>query len=127
MNCECMNNLKLKIKKGESLGFAFTLSQNNNPINMTGGSIIFQVRDDVADNGFYVINKTITEDTSLATIGKITSAENGTFVIKITDSDIANLSTLKPYFCAIYYENNGDSRCISANSGQCAQLIVLNP
>lgn len=127
MTCNCGKNLKLKIKKGESLGFAFVLSTNELPIDLTGGEIVFQARSNVIDNGEYVINKTITEDSDPETIGRINNAREGKFFIMVTSEETANLSTLSPYFAAIYYDINGVKKCISANSDEVAQLIVLNP
>jgi len=125
--CKCNTSLNMKIKKGESLGFVFNLKQNNEVMDLTGASILFQVREELADNGVYVINKTITEGSSLSTIGQIINPSQGQFVIKVTNTDTENLTALKPYFCAIYVEINGDIRCISANSDDVAFLTVLNP
>lgn len=127
MTCGCSKGLKLKIKKGESLGFAFGLTIEDSPIDLTGGTITFQVRQNLADNGVYVINKTITTSSDVETIGRITDAEKGQFVIMVTSTETAGLSTLKPYFAAIYYNVNGISRCISADDNSVAQLIILNP
>lgn len=127
-NCNCKDTgLKLMIKKGESLGFAFILSENDTPIDLTGGNIIFQVRDGLADEGVYVINKTVTENSNAQTIGQINEPSEGKFFIMVTSSETADLSTLKPYFAAIYFTANGIKRCISANSNEVAQLIILNP
>ena len=100
--CQCQPTLNMKIKKGESLGFVFNLKQNNIPVNLSGGSVLFQVRENLSDDGEFVINKTITEYSSLDTTGRITNPEDGQFIIKVNASDIENLSTLKPYYCAIY-------------------------
>lgn len=129
MSCCCENSstLELRIKKGESLGFSFTLSQNGSPIDLTGKSILFQVRADIVDDGEFLINKTITTSSDIETVGNINDATHGGFIIAVTSSETASLSTLKPYFAAIYYVNGGTKKCISANNGEVARLIVLNP
>lgn len=117
----------MQIKQGESLLFAFSLDKNGSPLNLAGSSILFQVREDLVDNGVYKINKTITENSDIDTIGKITAPKDGMFSVKIDDSETASLSTLKSYFLAIYLVSGDLTRCISANDGQSAQFIVLNP
>ena len=128
MSCNCENKaIELYIKKGESKGFAFTLYENGAPIDLTGGSIIFQVRDNVVDSGTYLINKTITTSSNIETTGKITDAEKGEFTIKVTSSDISSLLTTRPYFMAIYYSVGGIIRCVSADGDSVGQFVVLNP
>lgn len=126
-NCKCQPILNMKIKKGESLGFVFNLKQDEQPVNLTNASILFQVRETLEDKGIFVINKEITENTSLNTIGQIINPEEGQFVIKVTSSDTASLTSLRPYYAAIYYVVGGEARCISANSNDVALLTVLNP
>lgn len=130
MNCCCENGEKpliLRIKKGETLGFAFTLTHNQIPIDLTDAEILVQVRDSAVDDGTFVIDKNVTENSDVATEGRINNPTEGQFFIMITSSETENLSTLKPYFIAIYLLKDNVSRCISANSNELAQLIVLNP
>lgn len=128
MNCCCENKaLELKIKKGESLGFAFTLSYNEVPVDLTSSSMVMEVRENIEDTGTYVITKTITINSDPDTVGIIDQPTNGKFVFKVNDSDTTDLSTTQPYFVAIYHVNGETRDCISANNGQVAKFIVLNP
>lgn len=130
MTCCCCNDdnsLMLKIKKGETLGFAFSIERNCSPVDLTGAQVIFQVRENIEDTGVFVINKTITENSNIETVGCINEPTEGKFVVMVLDSEIEDLSVVKPYFFAMYLEQNNVRKCISANANGLAQLIVLNP
>jgi hypothetical protein len=127
MNCCCEKGLELKIKQGESIGFAFTLSEEGNPVDLTNSQMIMQVRENVEDTGEYLINKTITTESDVDTVGVIISPLEGKFMFKVNASDISSMSTTKPYFVAIYHVDGEIKNCISANNHQVAKFIVLNP
>ena len=127
MNCCCEKGLELKIKQGESIGFAFTLSEEGNPVDLTNSQMIMQVRDGVEDTGVYLINKTISTESDPDTVGVIISPLEGKFMFKVNASDISSMSTTKPYFVAIYHVDGEIKNCISANNHQVAKFIVLNP
>lgn len=127
MNCNCEKGLELKIKQGESTGFAFTLSEEGNPVDLTNSQMVMQVRDGVEDTGVYLINKTISTATDIDTVGAIISPTEGKFIFKVNDTDIDDLSTTKPYFVAIYHVDGDTRTCISANDFQLAKFLVLNP
>ena len=127
MNCCCEKGLELKIKQGESIGFAFTLTEEGNPVDLTNSQMIMQVRENVEDTGEYLINKTITTESDVDTVGVIISPLEGKFMFKVNASDISSMSTTKPYFVAIYHVDGEIKNCISANNHQVAKFIVLNP
>lgn len=128
MMCECENRpLELKIKKGESLGFAFTLSQQGSPIDLTDSTMLMQVRENVEDDGIYLITKTITTNSDQDEQGFISNPTAGQFMFKVNADDIDNMSTTKPYFVAIYHISGDIKDCISANNHQVAKFLVLNP
>lgn len=127
-NCCCGKEpLSLKIKQGESIGFAFTLSQNNVPVDLSNSTLLLQVRENMQDNGVYLIEKTVTTQSNPNEDGLITEPTLGQFFFKINDTDIENMSTTKPYYCAIYRVKNDISDCISAPDFQTALFLVLNP
>ena len=119
--------LTLSIKKGESLGFAFTLYQSGEPQDLSGANIVLQVRETPEDNGTYLINKTISSSSDPETDGLIDQPYNGNFFFRVNASDIASMSTLKPYYLAIFTEKNGIRYCISAAGCEIAKFLVLNP
>lgn len=127
MNCCCEKGLELKIKQGESIGFAFTLTEEGNPVDLTNSQMVMQVRENVEDTGEYLINKTITTESDVDTVGVIISPLEGKFMFKVNASDISSMSTTKPYFVAIYHVDGEIKNCISANNHQVAKFIVLNP
>lgn len=127
MNCCCEKGMELKIKQGESIGFAFTLSEEGTPVDLTTSQMVMQVRENVEDTGVYLINKTISTESDPDTLGVIISPLEGKFMFKVNASDIASMSTAKPYFVAIYHIDGDIKNCISANNHQVAKFIVLNP
>lgn len=127
-NCCCGHKpLELKIKQGESIGFAFSLSQNGAPVDLTTATMTMQVRETPEDTGVYLINKSISTGTDPENEGVIISPEQGKFFFKVNAADIADLSTTKPYFVAIYHTQDNVTNCISANNFQVARFLVLNP
>lgn len=127
MNCCCEKSLELKIKKGESIGFAFSLTENDIPVDLTDSQMVMEVRENVEDTGEYVLTKTISISSDEDEVGRISDAENGKFFFKVNEEDVASLSTSKPYFVAVYHVNGDLRSCISANNHQTAKFLVLNP
>lgn len=128
MICGCEHkSLELKIKKGESIGFAFSLSQQGVPVDLTNSQMVLEVRENVEDDGVYLITKTISINSDPDDVGIITDPLNGKFYFKVNESEIADMLTTKPYFAAIYHVNGETRDCISANNHQVAKFIVLNP
>ena len=128
-NCCCggQKPLELKIKKGESIGFAFTLRQSGVPVDLSNSQMLMQVRENPEDDGVYLINKTISVNSDAESLGVITNPEQGQFYFKVNDSDIEDMSTTKPYFVAIYHIDGDICSCISAENFQMARFLVLNP
>ena len=128
MMCGCEHKpLELKIKQGESIGFAFTLNQQGSPVDLTNSTMLMQVRENIEDNGTYLITKTITTESDPDEQGIIVNPTAGQFFFKVNSSDIEDMSTTKPYFVAIYHINGDIKDCISANNHQVAKFLVLNP
>lgn len=128
MMCGCEQRpLELKIKQGESIGFAFTLTQQDIPVDLTDSTMLMQVRENIEDDGTYLITKTITTSSNPDEQGLINMPINGQFFFKVNSSDIEDMSTTKPYFVAIYHINGDIKDCISANNHQVAKFLVLNP
>lgn len=127
MNCCCDKGIELKIKQGESIGFAFTLSENGEPVDLTNSTLTMQVREEIEDTGVYLINKTISTESDVDTVGIIVSPLEGKFMFKVNASEISSMSTTKPYFVAIYHIDGDIKNCISANNHQVAKFLVLNP
>lgn len=127
MNCFCEKPLELKIKQGESIGFSFTFTKQGNPVDLTNSTMLMQVRENVEDNGTYLITKTITTASDEDEDGIIINPTAGQFMFKVNSDDIENMSTTKPYFVAIYHIEGEIKDCISANNHQVAKFLVLNP
>ena len=127
MNCCCENIYEMKIKKGESIGFYSTLTENGSPVDLTDSQMVMEVRGNVVDDGNYVISKTITTTSNPNVEGKIINPAEGQFFFKVNDYDISDMSTAKPYFVAIYHVNGAIRKCISSTNGKIAKFLVFNP
>lgn len=128
MSCCCEDKcLELKIKKGESIGFAFSFSKQGVPVDLTDSQMVMEVRENIIDDGNYIFSKTIDDESDRDTVGLITEPTEGKFFFKVNDTDIAGMSTTKPYFVAIYHIVGDVKDCISANNGQVARFLVFNP
>lgn len=119
--------LVLSIKKGESLGFPFSLTINQRARDISWAQVEFKVREEPEDTGIYVISKTVKIDSDLNIDGLITDPVSGEFFIKINAADTKNLSTSKPYYLSMFLITNGIRECISASDCHLAKFLVLNP
>lgn len=119
--------LAIKIKQGESKLFAFSLSQNEEPFDLSNSQMLLQVRENMQDNGEYLIEKTITANSDIDEDGQINNPANGQFLFKINSEDIESMNTTKPYYCAIYKIDGDNKICVSAPDFQTALFLVLNP
>ena len=127
-NCCCgQEPLTIKIKQGESKGFSFSLTQNDIPVDLSNSTIVLQVRESLEDTGEYLISKTISINSDVDEDGIIFSPTTGEFLFKINDTDIAEMNSTRPYYCAIYRVDDDTKVCISAPDFQSALFLVLNP
>lgn len=117
----------MKIKKGESIGFAFTLKRHGAPVDLTNAALMMNVRENLEDDGIYLISKTITTQSDAEETGIISNPTEGQFYFKVNQGDIENMSATKPYFVAIYLIEGDIKTCISANDFQVGRFLVLNP
>lgn len=125
-SCGCGDALEFKIKKGENAFFPFKyVYDNDEPVDLTNAIITMKVRENVVDDGEYLIEKSIT--TASSSDGIINSPTTGEFQIVIHASDIEDLLTTQPYYAAVYCEIDNWKICISANGNQVAKFLVLNP
>lgn len=119
--------LELKIKKGETKGFAFTLYQSGEPQDLSQSEILFQVRETPEDKGVYLINKLVSTSSDPSVDGLIDHPYEGRFFVMVNSSEIENIPASKPYFLAMFHKRDKMSYCISAADCELAKFLILNP
>lgn len=125
-----MGNYTYKIKKGYKGPINITVRNRDEdkPIDLTGSKILIQIKDELQDE-FYIIDKTITEDTDVYIDGRIVSPEEGQIIIRFNDEDYEKLIVERIYFLTIWWvkEDEDFAKVISSNCGEQLQFQVCYP
>lgn len=125
-----MGNYTYKIKKGYKGPINITVRNRDEdkPINLTGSKILIQIKDELQDD-FYIINKTVTEDTDVYVDGRIISPEEGQIIIRFNDEDYEKLIVERIYFLTIWWvkEDEDFAKVISSNCDEYLQFQVCYP
>lgn len=125
-----MGNFTYKIKKGYKGPINITVKNRDEdkPIDLTGSKILVQIKDELQDD-FYIIDKTITEDTDVYVDGRIVSPEEGRIIIRFNDEDYEKFVVERIYFLTIWWikEDEGFAKVISSNCGEQLQFQVCYP
>lgn len=118
------------IKKGEKFPISITLHNRDEdiPIDLTNAVIKFQIKDELKDE-FYVVNKTITEETDVDTIGRIVDPINGKVIVRLTNEDYENLVCERIYYLTITWEipDEDFSKVVSSNCDENLLFKVCYP
>lgn len=125
-----MANFTYKLKKGYKGPINITVRNRDEdkPIDLTGSKILIQIKDELQDD-FFIINKTITEDTDVYVDGRIVSPQNGQIIIRFNDEDYEKLVIERIYFLIIWWikEDEDFAKVISSNCGEQLQFQVCYP
>lgn len=125
-----MSNYTYKIKKGYKGPINITVrnKDEDTPIDLTGSKILVQIKDELQDN-FFIIDKTITEETDVYSVGRIISPTEGQIILRFTDEDYEKLIVERIYFLTIWWikEEEDFAKVISSNCGEVLQLQVCYP
>lgn len=125
-----MANFTYKLKKGYKGPINITVRNRDEdkPIDLTGSKILIQIKDELQDD-FYIINKTITEDTDVYVNGRIVSPEEGQIIIRFNDEDYEKFVVERIYFLTIWWikEDEDFAKVISSNCGEQLQFQVCYP
>lgn len=118
------------IKKGEKYPIYITIRNKDmdEPIDLTGSIIKFQLKDELKDE-FYIIDKTITEETDVYTTGRIIDAKNGKVIIRFTDDDFEQLVYERVYYMTIWWQvpDEDFSKVISSNGCETFKFVMCHP
>lgn len=125
-----MGNYTYKIKKGYKGPINITVRNRDEdkPIDLTGSKILVQIKDELQDD-FFIINKTITEDTDVYVDGRIVSPQDGQIIIRFNDEDYDKFIVERMYFLTIWWvkEDEDFAKVISSNCGEQLQFQVCYP
>lgn len=125
-----MGNYTYKIKKGYKGPINITVRNRDEdkPIDLTGSKILIQIKDELQDD-FFIIDKTITEDTDVYVDGRIISPEDGQIIIRFNDEDYEKLIVERIYYLTIWWikEDEDFAKVISSNCGEYLQFKVCYP
>lgn len=125
-----MGNYTYKIKKGYKGPINITVRNRDEdkPIDLTGSKILIQIKDELQDD-FFIIDKTITEDTDVYVDGRIVSPEDGQIIIRFNDEDYDKLIVERIYYLTIWWikEDEDFAKVISSNCGEQLQFQVCYP
>lgn len=125
-----MGNYTYKIKKGYKGPINITVRNRDEdkPIDLTGSKILVQIKDELQDD-FYIIDKTITENTDVAIDGRIVSPEEGQIIFRFNDNDYEKLVVERIYFLTIWWikEEEDFAKVISSNNDEVLQFQVCYP
>jgi hypothetical protein len=118
------------IKKGEKFPIHITIRNRDldEPIDLTGSIIKFQLKDELKDE-FFVVDKTITEDSNVSTDGRIIDAKNGEVVVRISEQDFETLVVERVYYATIWWEKPDEdfAKVISSNDRETFRFMVCIP
>lgn len=120
--------MQYSIRRSERYPIELTLinSDEAKPIDLTGANIRYALKDEVKDD-FYIIDRTIDENTDIITDGgKITDATNGKVVIRFSEDDFNLLVDERIYYLVIWWivPDENFVKVISSNCGEYLEFKV---
>ena len=125
-----MNKNIYRVKKGYKGPINITVrnKDEDKPIDLTGSKILIQIKDELKDQ-FFIVDKTITEETDVYTVGRIVSPEEGQVIFRFTDDDYEKLIVERIYYLTIWWvkEDEDFAKVISSNCGEVLQFQVCYP
>lgn len=134
MTENCLDKLVLEVDRGYARGYGFTLLQrvldpdsgeyNNVPIDLTGLTVLFQVKLSPYVEVKPLIAKEITEDSDGVEVGYINNPTQGKFQVQITNEESLLLKP-RDYSLCIYLKDQDTFTNISRNGNYYAIFRVL--
>ena len=120
--------MQYSIRRSERYPIELTLinADEDEPIDLTGAKIRYALKDEVKDD-FYIIDRTIDENTDIITDGgKITDATNGKVIIRFDEDDFKLLVDERIYYLSIWWEVPSENfvKVISSNCGEYLEFKV---
>lgn len=87
MTTTTVTQLTLSVKQGEVFDIPFVIQSDGAIKDLTGATILFEVKKTPLASASAIISKTITEDSDIDTIGQITYPTSGQFQVHLDSTD----------------------------------------
>lgn len=124
------NNNIFSIVKGETYPISITVRNRDEdkPIDLSNSIIRFQLKDELRDE-FCVIEKKITTDSDVYSVGRIADPKNGLILLTFTLDDYDKLVCERIYYATIFWDipEQNFSKVISSNCGETFKFKVCYP
>lgn len=104
--------LTLSIKQGEVIDIPFNIATNGEIKDLTGATILFQVKRVPMLSSPAIVTKEITETSDLETVGQITYPESGKFQVHLNLEDTSFAPN--DYYLVIWLKQNEQEDIISS-------------
>lgn len=120
--------MQYSIRRSERYPIELTLinADEGEPIDLTGAKIRYALKDEVKDD-YYIIDRTVDENTDIITDGgKITDATNGKVIIRFSEDDFKLLVDERIYYLSIWWEVPSEDfiKVVSSNCGEYLEFKV---
>lgn len=120
--------MQYSIRRSERYPIELALinADEGEPIDLTGAKIRYALKDEVKDD-FYIIDRTVDENTDIITDGgKITDATNGKVIIRFSEDDFKLLVDERIYYLSIWWEVPSEDfiKVVSSNCGEYLEFKV---
>lgn len=120
--------MQYSIRRSERYPIELALinADEGEPIDLTGAKIRYALKDEVKDD-YYIINRTVDENTDIITDGgKITDATNGKVIIRFSEDDFKLLVDERIYYLSIWWEVPSEDfiKVVSSNCGEYLEFKV---
>lgn len=123
MNCDCSDKLLLEIKQGTNRSYGFTIKQLENPFDLTGYTILVEVKPSPYFSVPSLITKEITEDSDETTIGSIYNPTEGQFKLKVAIEDYIKFPPGDYYLIVTMVKDT--NRIIISGEGQASGIFRI--
>lgn len=118
------------IKKGEKYPIFIKIKNldEDKPIDLTNANIRVHIKDELKDE-FFIIEKYITANSDISSVGRIVNPQNGELILKFNDEDFDKLVCERLYYITIWWEIPSEdfAKVISSNYNEYLMLKVCNP
>lgn len=119
----------IAVKQGTQEPINFTLKYQDAPVDLSGNTIVFQVKIYPEQTDNFLVEKNITETSDPYEDGNIYNATGGKFNVFLKEEDTLNLCTEQVYYYALWRVRNIGTEeetreCISSNAKDITEFRV---
>lgn len=119
----------IAVKQGVQAPINFTLRYQDASVDLSGNTIVFQVKNYPEQMDNFLIEKNVTESSDPYEDGNIYNATGGKFNVFLKEDDTSNLCTDQVYYYALWRVRNigkdeETRECISSNARDLTEFRV---